>query len=91
MKAYVRFAERMGAWLVSGILFYLASMAVGIEHPQLQTALWKLGHVTIFAWLGYLVACRTTGRVAWENANTQQLVARAIIIGAAMIAGAHGL
>jgi hypothetical protein len=86
---------RMWWWLAAGLALYGASIAVGIDYPQVQTGLWKAGHVTTFAWIGYRIACRAVGRVNWTSSASLPppgyMIARAIIIAAAMIAGSHGL
>lgn len=91
---------RMVGWLVMGLVFYAASILVGNAHPQPQVALWKLGHVTMFSFVGYWIARRAVGRLAvvldgrYTNAEAiivaANVLGRCIIIGMAILA-ANGL
>jgi hypothetical protein len=84
---------RLLLWLVVGLACYQASIFLGTDYPQTQTALWKFGHVTTFGWVGYWIARNALGRLArtGKAPTTGQYIGRAIVIGCAMIAGAHGL
>ena len=91
---------RMAGWLVMGMFFYSCSILVGSDRPQLQLALWKLGNVTMFAFVGYWLARRAIGRlkVTMDGRYTQSeamiiaanVVARALVVGCAILA-ASGL
>lgn len=81
---------RMFAWLVLGILLYTASHIAGQDLPQLQTILYKLGHVTTLAWVGYWISRNALGRIDLTTCSTQYL-ARAILIAGVVIAGSIGL
>lgn len=91
---------RMVGWLGMGVFFYAASISVGTDRPQVQLALWKLGNVTMFAFVGYWIARRAIGRLRaiydGKYANSEALIisasilARAIVIGASILA-ANGL
>lgn len=80
---------RMVQWLIAAIMLYTAAMMV--TQPQIQTALWKAGNVTLAAWLGYII-----DRTAYpyerckENMASCQL-RRSIIMAAAMLAMGLGL
>lgn len=54
---------RMVGWLLMGLVFYGASMAVPAQESQLQILFWKLGNVTMFSFLGYWIARRCFGRL----------------------------
>jgi len=85
---------RMAGWLVSGILLYAASIYIGIEHPQSQVILQKLGNVTLFSFVGYWIARQSLGRIDepyHASSDPGRVVARAIVIGSAILAGALGL
>jgi hypothetical protein len=85
---------RMIQWLLAAIILYgLAATVVTI--PQIQTALWKLGHITIGGWVGYWIS-RTLERqrvhlVIDSNERKEIRRSRAIIVAAAIIAMAFGL
>lgn len=81
---------RMLAWLILGCLLYTASHLVGQDLPQLQTILYKLGHVTTLAWVGYWISRNALGRIDLTTCSTQYL-ARAILIAGVVIAGSIGL
>lgn len=84
---------RMVGWLIAGLLLYAASLAVGAEYPQVQVNLQKLGNVTTFSWVGYAVARGALGRLGLGlMPNTDgQIVGRALVMAAAILAGALGL
>lgn len=81
---------RMLAWLILGIVLYTASHLAGTDLPQVQTILWKLGHVTTLAWIGYWISRNALGRIDLTSCSTQHL-ARAVIIAGVVIAGSIGL
>ena len=81
---------RMIAWLLAGLALYAASMAVGASFPQAQVALWKAGNATTFGWIGYWMARTAIGRVN-DISREGDLLARAILMGAVVVAGALGL
>lgn len=91
---------RMLPWLFFGLAFYASSILVGNEHPQIQVALWKLGHVTMFSFVGYWIARNAIGRLNTRSSNSFEhpeavivacsILARALIIGCAILA-ANGL
>lgn len=100
---------RLVAWLATGLALYAFAYALApiVALPgnaglaAVQTAAWKAGHVTVFAWIGYRLAVTALGRVDRIGDDIglnesdphygQRLVARAIVIGAAVLAGAIGL
>jgi hypothetical protein len=61
-----------------------------INDPQIQTLLWKVGHVTVSAHLGYWISRKALGRL-YDSSPTNDRIARAIIIGASMLSVATGL
>lgn len=81
---------RMGAWLLAALVCYAASIAAGTENPQLQLVLWKSGHVTLLAWIGYWISRQALGRV-WDDTDGLRVVARAVLIGCVILAGSLGV
>jgi len=81
---------RMIVWLVAGVLLYFASIAVGPGEPIIQTTLYKLGHVTILAWVGYWISRHALGRVS-TGATDGDKLARALVMAGVIIAGSLGL
>ena len=84
---------RMVEWLALAFVFYLIALSLAAMHIQpypLQTLFWKLGHVTVGAFLGYWVDRMALGRVREESEGLRK-VARAIIIFAAVFGVAGGL
>lgn len=85
---------RMVGWLLAGLALYAASMYTGTEFPQAQVILQKLGNVTTFSWVGYWVARQALGRVDEDYAplsDPGRVIARGIVVSAAILAGALGL
>ena len=89
---------RMGTLLALSALLYGAAIVIsligGVVPPlwavQLQTVVWKLGHITMGGHLGYWVSRLALGRVSAECADLRR-VARAIIIGSCVLAVAQGM
>lgn len=81
---------RMISWLIAALVLYGASRLIGPSDPQLQVALYKYGHVTGLAWCGYWIARTALGRIDYLS-DHDELMARAIVIGAAIIGGSLGL
>jgi hypothetical protein len=80
---------RMLSWLLLSFLLY--ALALMISQPvQVQTLLWKAGHVTVAAHLGYWVDRHAFGRVTAGDSDTRRM-ARAIVIAGAMLAMSMGL
>lgn len=81
---------RMLQWLILAAGFYIA--AILTDQPQLQTGLWKAGHITLGAYLGYWIDCHLFGhfRPTTETC-TYRALARAIIVSAAILGMAFGL
>lgn len=80
--------SRMSQWLMLALAFYAAALLT--TQPQLQTALWKLGHITTGAFAGYWVDRNLYGRVSPDSAPGR-LVARAVIVAACILGMAFGL
>ena len=85
----VRDQRRMLAWLLIGIAMYVLSALVGNDHPATQTVLYKLGHVTTLAWVGYWLARNALGRLNADATPTDRL-ARALLIAGVVVAGSLG-
>lgn len=81
---------RMISWLIAALVLYGASRLIGPSDPQLQVALYKYGHVTGLAWCGYWIARTALGRIDYLS-DHDELMARAVVIGAAIIGGSLGL
>jgi hypothetical protein len=83
---------RMITWLIFGLALYLASWFAGTDHPFIQTILYKTGHVTTLAWIGYWIARHAIGRIGLASKPTDgEYLARAIIVAGVIIAGSLGL
>lgn len=90
MKATILDKLRMIIWLALGLLAYLASMAVGPSNPIVQTTLYKIGHVTTLAFIGYWISRKAIGRIDITSDQGDKL-ARALVMGSVIIAGSLGL
>lgn len=82
-------SSRMLVWLIISAMFYVAAVMF-IDSPVLQSISLKLGNVTVAGNVGYWLARTALGRV-YPASPPQEKVARAIIIGAAMIGISLGL
>jgi hypothetical protein len=80
---------RMFQWLLLAACFYVA--AVIVQQPQIETGLWKAGHITSGAYLGYWMDRHLFGRFNHDCNYTSRVIARAIIVGAAIFGMAIGL
>lgn len=88
--------KRMIIWLLLGLVLYASSYIVGHDNPQglfMQTILYKLGHVTTLAWVGYWIARMAIGRVDLNSRMNPPYdkLARAVIIAGVIMAGSMGL
>lgn len=79
---------RMLHWLVIALALYAAALLT--TQPQLQTGLWKLGHITTGAFAGYWVDRNLYGRVN-SGSESGRLIARALIVVACVLGMALGL
>ena len=79
---------RMFHWLLLAVLFYAAALLV--TQPQIQTGLWKLGHITVGAFAGYWIDRNLFGRVSPDASGTR-LLARAVVVAASILGMAFGL
>jgi hypothetical protein len=79
----------MVEWLAIAALFYLLAM-YAVSQPQMQTALWKCGHITIGAFAGYWIDRNLYGRID-DAAQSGRMVARAVVVAAAIVGMAFGL
>lgn len=80
---------RMLQWLIVAIILYAA--ALPIDQPQIQTALWKCGNVTLAAWLGYMIDRHAFYYERCDKYNHMCQIRRAIIMAATMLAIGLGL
>ena len=81
---------RMVIWLAFGLAAYAASLFVGPSNPVIQTTLYKIGHVTTLAWIGYWISRHSVGRIT-TTATQGDKLSRALVVGAVIIAGSLGL
>jgi hypothetical protein len=82
-------STRMAMWLFISVLFYSAAFFLG-DSPVLQTVAFKLGNVTVAGNVGYWLARTALGRI-YPDSPPQDRVARAIVMGAAMVGVSLGL
>lgn len=81
---------RMFPWLVLAAGLY--GIAMIVQNPQLQTLFWKLGHITVAAYLGYWLDRHLLGRYVPEtHFGTHRVLARAFIVGSVILGVAFGL
>ncbi len=80
---------RMAQWLVVSAACYVVALSLPMGNP-ISTLFWKLGHVTMAAHAGYLIARQALGRITSESAPNDRM-ARAIVIAGAMLAIAAGM
>jgi hypothetical protein len=78
----------MVSWLLLGVVFYTS--AVFCTQPQVQTGLWKMGHITIGSFLGYWADRHLLGAIE-RDASQGRMLSRAIIVAAAIVGMASGL
>lgn len=79
---------RMFEWLLISVALYAA--AINISHLQIQTGLWKAGHINSAAFIGYWICRRLFGRFD-VNSHPMLHASRALIIAACIIGMALGL
>ncbi len=85
MKDYFR----MFPWLLFAAVFYV--IALNVAMPQVQTLCWKLGNVTVAAFVGYWIDRHAFRDRIDAMSSGLMLIRRALIIAAAMISVALGL
>jgi hypothetical protein len=84
--------SRMLEWLVMAAILYAGCIGLrtlDIE-PQAQVVLWKLGNVTVAAFMGYWIDRRAFNRVG-RFAEAPEQLRRAIVMAAAMLSVSLGL
>ena len=83
---------RMSQWLALALLLYLvAPVLSAVGMVQLSTVVWKVGHLTVAAHVGYWIDRNAFGdRITPASSDTQKL-RRAIVIGCALLAMALGM
>lgn len=79
---------RMVEWILLAIALYVSAMLV--SNPQLQTGLWKAGHITSGAFIGYWIDRQLLGRVVGD-VTQGRIIARAVVVAAAVWGMACGL
>lgn len=82
---------RMTAWLFAGLAFYFLAIFVPDSYPALQTVLYKMGHVTTLAWVGYWISRQALGRVLICDTPPVDRLARAVLMAGVILAGSMGL
>lgn len=84
---------RMVDWLIWAVFAYAACIflrAYDME-PQLQTVLWKLGNVTVAAYVGYWIDRRAFQSRITTGSTPIDTVRRAIVMAATMLSVGLGL
>jgi len=83
---------RMLPWLVIGLLCYFVTycLAGNEQLRQFSTVSWKLGNVTVSAYVGYWIDRHLFARID-ETSQPLIHIRRAIIVGAVVLAVAMGL
>ncbi len=87
-KMRIKEKLKMAQWLCLGLALYTLAWLVGSDLPAAQTVLYKAGHVTMFAWVGYWIARNAVGA---ENDGGQASLAKSIVISAVVLGGCLGL
>lgn len=87
---------RMAQWLLLAAVFYALALSItvpteGGKLAMIQTGLWKAGHITSGAFLGYWIDRHLFGRFTSDHYYTPRAVARAILVSAAILGMAFGL
>ena len=86
---------RMSHFLILAICLYSFAIILasyGMNYfPQLQTVSWKLGHITIGAYLGYWIDRHCTHMHVNENSSQVEHIRRAIIIASVIIGISIGM
>lgn len=91
LKARTLDSLRMWVWLAIGVVLYVAALVVvTAEYPGVQTILYKAGHVTTLAWIGYWISRNSLGRIKSDSTSTEKL-SRAVLMAGVIIAGSMGL
>ncbi len=86
---------RMSTWLLLALTFYLLAAMINVPsgggwQSQAQTGLWKAGHITIGAYLGYWIDTHLFRHID-QNSGGNRILARAVVVGAAIFGMALGL
>ena len=86
----MRNLTRMLPWAIFAFVLY--AVALNIPQPQIQTLLWKLGHITLGANVGYWID-RTAflDRLAPGSTDPIRALSRAIVVAAAILGLSLGL
>lgn len=86
----MRNLTRMLQWALLALLFYAAALATA--QPQIQTLLWKIGHITLGANIGYWID-RTAfrDRFDYTKPDPMRALSRAIVVAAAILGLSLGL
>lgn len=83
---------RMAQWLVMAAILYALALTVFHAQPQLQTLCWKLGNLTVAAFVGYWIDRRAFWYARLDSLSPDLWhLRRAVIMAAAMLAVALGL
>ena len=79
----------MAQWLLLAVIFY--TLAQVITLAQAQTVLFKLGNVTLAAFVGFWIDRHAFRKAITDTSTDMEYIRRAIIIAAAMLAISLGL
>ena len=80
---------RMLHWLLLAGIFY--AIALSVPWPQVQTLCWKLGNVTVAAYVGYFIDRHMSRKPITAGSSDLEYIRRAIGMAAAMLSVALGL
>jgi hypothetical protein len=77
-------------WALLAAVLY--AIALNIPQPQIQTLLWKLGHITLGANVGYWIDRTAFGdRIDPQHVDPTRALSRAIVVAAAILGLSLGL
>ena len=88
MKRATQETMRMAQWLAAAMALYFVTFDFGLQesYPGVQATIYTAANITLRAWIGYWIARSALGRLKLDGTDAAgKLIARAIIIGAAVM------
>lgn len=88
MKKVLSEPFRMAQWLIVAVALYVVTFDFNLQesNPGLQSVIYTAANVTLRAWIGYWISRTALGRIKLDGTEAAgKLIARAIIIGAAIM------
>lgn len=82
---------RMVQWLAGAAVCYALALLAFHDQPQLQTLCWKLGNVTVAAYVGFWIDRNLSRKPLTDQSPGHEHIRRAIIVAAVMLAVGLGL